>query len=82
MHNVRMTSRTDATGISHPSGSRGVTQYYADNRIPLPSGSVLEPPLESIDLAQAHLKEALLFALPLGLFLWIAFALVIRALFF
>lgn len=51
------TSRTVTTGACPPSGSRGVTQYYADNEIPLPSGSIASPvpALKSLNLAQAVL---------------------------
>lgn len=63
------TSRTDATGICHPSGSHGVTQYYA-NSIPLPSGSIsrIEPAFERGHVSQALLDiSALLVALLIGL---------------
>lgn len=66
-------------------GSRGaVTKNTSGAEIVrLPSGSIVAvPPLESPDLSQARLKEALLFALPIGFFLWGLFALAIWALFF
>jgi hypothetical protein len=51
------TSRTVTTGACPPSGSRGVTQYYADNEIPLPSGSIRSPvpALKALNLSQAIL---------------------------
>lgn len=80
-----LSRRADATGISHPPGSHGVTQYYAENVIPLPSRSILAAdiaPLEPIDLAEARSNEARSLALLFSLFLWDLFALVLWALFF
>lgn len=52
-----LTSRAGATGISHQPGSRGDTQYFAGNEIPLPSGSIASPVtvLKSLNLANALL---------------------------
>jgi hypothetical protein len=80
-----LTSRTDATGISHPSGSRGVTQYYADNVIPLPSRSIMADPipsLEPINLLQSRIYEARVVALLLTLFSWVGIAVFFWLLFF
>jgi hypothetical protein len=51
-----MTSRTVTTGACPPSGSLGVTQYYAKS-IPLPSGSLWRPEtaLKTFNLSQAVL---------------------------
>jgi len=61
-----------------PAGSRDVrTQYNPHTEIVRsPAGSIVsiprfEAPLEPLDLAQARLHEALMFALPLSFFLWI-----------
>jgi len=56
MHrNLGLTNRQATTGDYPPAGSRGVTQYYADNSIPLPSGSIRSPvtALKSLNVAQA-----------------------------
>jgi hypothetical protein len=37
---------------------------------PLPAGSLLKTPFESLDLAQARLHRALMIALPISLLLW------------
>jgi len=52
-----MTRRASLTGISTRTPGRGVTQYYAGNEIPLPSGSIRSPvpALKSLNLAQALL---------------------------
>jgi len=52
-----MTRRVSLTGISTDAPGRGVTQYYAGNEIPLPSGSIASPvpALKSLNLAQAVL---------------------------
>lgn len=43
--------------FDRPAGSRGDTQYFAGNSIPLPAGSLASPVpiLKSIDLSQAIL---------------------------
>jgi len=61
-----MTRRASLTGISTRTPGRGVTQYYAGNEIPLPSGSIRSPvpPLKSLNLSQAILDGlAVLFGL-------------------
>jgi hypothetical protein len=72
MHrHLGLTSRTVTTGACPPSGSRGVTQYYADNSIPLPAGSIarIKSPLERGHVSQALLDiSALLLLLLFGLF--------------
>lgn len=76
-------SRTAATGNPPQSGSRGLGKQYnsrAANVILLPSRSILAAdvaPLEPIDLAQARLKEAIPFALPVGALLWILIGLAV-----
>jgi hypothetical protein len=80
-----MTSRTVTTGINPPPGSRGVTQYYAESSIPLPSGSVsrIEPLLERGHVSQALLDiSALLLALLLVLFVLLSVPLSIFLLLF
>jgi hypothetical protein len=65
-----MTRRASLTGISTRTPGVGVTQYYAGNSIPLPSGSISrsEPVLERGHVSQALLDiSALLFALLLVL---------------
>lgn len=57
-----------------PAGSRGaVTQYTSGAEIiRMPSGSIVSiPPLEPLDIAQARLKEAVLFALPVSVLIWV-----------
>jgi len=61
-----MTSRSDATGISHPTGSRGaVTKHTSGAEIVrLPAGSIVSiGPFEAPDLPQSRFNEALFFAL-------------------
>jgi hypothetical protein len=73
-----MTRRASLTGISTdaPGGDAGTKYYPRTEIIRMPAGSIVsipryESPLEPIDLAEARLKKALLFAIPLSLFLWI-----------
>lgn len=69
----------------HPAGSRGaVTQTTSGAEIVrLPAGSIVSiGPFEPIEFAESRLKEALLFALPVSILLWIGIALIVRALFF
>lgn len=74
-----LSRRADATGISHPPGSHGVTQYYADS-IPLPSGSIA--PLEPLDLSKARFNRALVFALFVNFGIWALLAFAVWLLFF
>lgn len=83
-----LTRPAATTGASPLPASRDVrTQYNPHIEIVrMPSGSIvsiprLEPPLEPLDLAQARLKEAILFALPLSIFLWILIGLAVWGLF-
>lgn len=78
-----LSRRPAATGNPLPVGARpSVTQYYAENVIPLPSGSLPISPLETIDLAQARFHETLRFALLLNFTIWGLLALCLWALFF
>jgi hypothetical protein len=75
-----MTRRAGLTGIStNAPGSGAVTQYSSGAEIiRMPSGSIVSiPSLEPLHLAEARLKEALLFALPLSIILWILIGLAI-----
>lgn len=71
MRSHEQTSRRVADGGRQRAGSRGVTQYYAGNEIPLPSGSIRSPvpALKSLNLAQAVLDCLLVV---LGLFAFAA----------
>jgi hypothetical protein len=76
------TSRRAADGGRQRAGSRGVTQYYADTLIPFPSRSILaaDDPLEPINLPQARLNKALMFALAINFLSWSLILLAGRAL--
>ncbi|MFZ5713059.1 MAG: hypothetical protein ACOY3N_09485 [Bradyrhizobium sp.] len=52
-----MTRPIATTGAPSRPASRGVTQYYAGNEIPLPSGSIRSPvpALKSLNVTQALL---------------------------
>jgi hypothetical protein len=72
-------TRPAATTGDHPlPASRDAKKQYNQRAeiIRMPAGSIVSIPryessLEPIDLAEARLKKALLFAIPLSLFLWI-----------
>lgn len=72
-----MTAKSELTsgpadgGVQRNRSRRANT--HPGNSYPLPSRSIsrIETPLESIDLAQSRLKEAILFALPVSILLWI-----------
>jgi hypothetical protein len=75
-----MTRRASLTGISTDApGGDARTQYIPRTEIVrLPSGSIAQiPRFESIDLAEARLKEAIAFALPVSIILWILIGLAI-----
>lgn len=73
--NLEMTSRQKVGRgrFDHSAGSRGEGKQYNSRTeiVRLPSGSIAQIPLfEAPDLAQARLKEAILFALPVSIILW------------
>ena len=74
-------TRPAATTGNHPlPASRGEgTQTYPHTEIVrMPSGSIAQiPALEPLNLSQARFNEALLFALPLSIFLWVLIGLAI-----
>lgn len=76
----KMTSLRVADGGRQHAGSRGEgTQTHPHAEIiRLPSGSIVSVgPFEPIDLAEARLKEAIAFALPVSIILWILIGLAI-----
>lgn len=62
---------SDGGNTSMLGGSRGAHAIQRTEIVRMPSGSIAQiPALEPIDLAQARFHKALLFALPVSLFLW------------
>lgn len=87
MRHFQVTRPDTTTGArpSHPAYRGAGTQKINPRAeiVRLPSGSIAQiPRFEPIYLAEARLKEALLFALPLSIILWILIGLAVWALFF
>ncbi len=71
--NLRLSSRRAATGISQRVGSRGAVTQTASGAeiVRMPSGSIAQiPALEPINLSEARLNKAVVFALAVNFLAW------------